>query len=721
MTYRLLTLIDWALISVSLFNTIAMLWLGLIVLLTAERRTPGTIAAAGGLIMGGLFFAGHSAVVGRVIGDTSSEMIFYWRLGWLVLIVAPFLWYAVMAWYAGALKPPGPAESWLRGERLRLTTIGILGAITFGLALFIDPLPSYSELRNSQVGAGGFLGSTVVVRLLYPGFATLCIVLALVVLRRPFSSDRFMGDLARRRARPWLFAASLLLLAICLVVGIGSAWFLDVVRAGLFPTLTAGGLIALIAFDLTVCVLVAGAIVLIGQAVVAYEVFTGQALPRGELARQWRRALALAVGYGLLIGWSLSGAGIPAFPIYQLILATLISTVFFALLSWRTFAERERTIDQLRPFVVSQHLYERLTGLDENFDDADADAFRALGSTLLGARSAYLLPYGPPATLAGSPLSLNAEHPAPIAAANQLAAELPNPPPLYLAVDPARFAGAIWAVPLLGKRDIIGLLLLGPKHDDGVYTREEIEVGRAAAERMIDARAGAEIARRLVALQRRRLAESQVIDRRTRRVLHDDVLPLIHTTLLQVADEHNELDRAGAINSLQAAHRRISDLLHALPPAAGEDLQRLGLIGALRRALHADLSDAFDAVHWDVTPAVEAQAAQLDPIAAEAIYYAAREAARNAARHGRGETPARSLLLTVRAAHVGPVDHAQLQLEIADDGVGISATPATTRRNGHGLALHGTVLAILGGALEIESADDHGTCVRLRIPLPAKS
>ena len=65
MTYNAIIALDWAIIALSLFNTIAFLWLGLTVLLNAERRHFGAWAAGGGLIVGGLFFAGHSAVVGR--------------------------------------------------------------------------------------------------------------------------------------------------------------------------------------------------------------------------------------------------------------------------------------------------------------------------------------------------------------------------------------------------------------------------------------------------------------------------------------------------------------------------------------------------------------------------------------------------------------------------------------------------------------------------------
>lgn len=58
-----------------------------------------------------------------------------------------------------------------------------------------------------------------------------------------------------------------------------------------------------------------------------------------------------------------------------------------------------------------------------------------------------------------------------------------------------------------------------------------MEIARASCERLLDTRASAEMARRLLALQRR-LVESQVVDRRTRRVLHDDVLPQVQAALL---------------------------------------------------------------------------------------------------------------------------------------------------------------------------------------------
>ncbi|MEI7771962.1 MAG: hypothetical protein WCI67_18360, partial [Chloroflexales bacterium] len=370
MAYQLLTLVDWALIAGSLFNTITLLWLGLTVLLSAERRSWGTWLAGGGLLFGGAFFVGHTAVVGRVIGAFSDEMSVYWRLGWIVLIVAPYLWYAVMAWYCGGLRA--------RPERLRLAGVSALGALAVLLALFVDPLPSYADLSQPALGPVALLSSTTITRLIYPGFAALCIALALLSLRSPAASERFMGDLARQRARPWLVAASAMLLGIALAIGAASVWFLDQARAGLFPGLTTRGIGMIIGFDFVIGLMIAVTVVLIGQAVVSYEIFTGAALPRGELARQWRRTLILGSIYALVVGWSLSGAGIPEQPIYHLLIATVLMTSFLALVGWRSAHEPAGGLARLRPFMASQNLYDRLLGPVGSADSEPEAAFHAL-------------------------------------------------------------------------------------------------------------------------------------------------------------------------------------------------------------------------------------------------------------------------------------------------------------------------------------------------------
>ncbi len=713
MSYRLLTFFDWALIATSLFNTVALLWLGLTVLLNAERRSWGTWVAGGGLLFGAAFFVGHTAMVGRVIGTFSEEMELWWRLGWLVLLAAPYLWYLVMAWYSGALR----RALWRRWLIL-LSGVGMLALL--GL-LLVDPLPDYGELVRRGNGPPFSATPLPDVALIYPLYSVTCCVLALLVLRVPHAhTDRFMGAEARRRARPWLLAATWTLLAVGIAVAGAATWVLLQIRQGELPGLSVTLLTTIIVFDLGISLLIALAIVLIGEAVVAYEVFTGKVLPRGELRSQWRRALILAAGYGLAVGWSLSGVGIPELPIYQLLIATVLMTVFYALLGWRSFEERQRALASLRPFVAGQRRFEGLVQATPPGAAAlsdEAAAFRALCGDLLGARSAHLIPLGPLASLAGPPLSLPAASQAPVTSATQIAANLPHPLPLCLPVPPASNSDAIWAVPLAGDTGLIGMLLLGAKRDGGLYTEEEIALARSASERLVDSQAAAEMSRRLVALQRQRLLEDQLLDRRARRLLHDEVLPRIHAVMLTLAAPGSEGPGPEAIGQLAAVHKQISELLHDLPSAIGPTLERHGPLGALRRAVEDELAGCFEQVGWELAPEAEARARQLEPLRAEALYYATREAARNAARHARGGDPSRRLSLQIGASCRESGGTPMLEVWLQDDGVGLhaDAEQRSLPQSGAGLALHSTILAILGGALSLQSTAE-GTSVTVSVP-----
>ena len=94
-------LLDWAALSISLFNTLVLVWLGLTVLFNAERRTLGVWLATGGLLMGGAFFISHSAILGQRLDPTSPGLNFWWSAAWLPVILSPFAWYIVILWYSG--------------------------------------------------------------------------------------------------------------------------------------------------------------------------------------------------------------------------------------------------------------------------------------------------------------------------------------------------------------------------------------------------------------------------------------------------------------------------------------------------------------------------------------------------------------------------------------------------------------------------------------------
>jgi signal transduction histidine kinase len=755
MSYNAIIALDWAIIALSLFNTIAFLWLGLTVLLNAERRHFGTWAAGGGLIVGGLFFAGHSTVVGHDLLTIGPDVEFWWRVSWLPVVGAPYLWYVVAAWYTGVLRA-GRHRVWLAIA----TTLGLAALVSLVVA---NPLPSYSDVITRTPVPVLQVAGLPVVMLVYPIYSTLCILLALGALRRPAASERFMGDEARRRARPWLIAASLVLLGVTILLAVAVAVFLGRVQARLLGNLPSRTLVVMMTFDLLISGLVAVAIVLIGRAIVSYEIFTGKALPRGGLFSYWRRGLALAAGYGGLMGLTLSLPGVADIdPIYRLLLATILMTLFYALLGWRSYADRERNMESLRPFVASQRLYERMLRPIAPIEVDIAAPFRALCEDVLGATVAYLGALGPLAPLVGPVLAYSDEQPktkeqgatsnrqnndTPLAfglssLVADLGAQLGSPNTMCVPVEADRYGGAVWAIPLWSERGLIGALLLGEKRHGGLYTQEEIEIARATGERLIDTRASAELTQRLMALQRQRLVESQVVDQRTRRALHDDVLPRLHTAMLMLeasgmrfdpSDDHpspspqaSNLNGDEVVELLADVHRQIANLLHAMPATAAPEVARLGLVGALRQAVDGEFGGDFDAVTWQVAPEAEHATSDIPPLAAEVCFYAAREVVRNAARYGRNGDPARPLHLAVSIAWRNG-----LELRIEDDGVGLVGAQGSPERvagqadatiaggSGHGLGLHGTLMAVVGGTLIAESKPGAYTRVSLSLPQSA--
>ena len=698
--------LDWAVMAVSLFNTILLFWLSLTVLLNAEHRTWAIWLASGGLLMGGVFFFTHSAILIQGLAAVSWGMDFWWHIGWMPIIALPVAWYAMTLWYVGFL--PQQRSILHRRHKMGLVVTVCLAGSLIGLLLLSVPLPSFWQVTELDLSATLSVRGVSLLIVVFPIYALLCISLSLDALRRPGPARRMMADLARRRARPWLVAASVALLLASLFVAGAVLWIIRNARP-----VPPGGVFAALSptvawFDLVIATLIAAAILTLGQAVVSYEVFTGKTLPRGGLRRYWRNAIILAAGYGLAVGLSLTYR---FHALYSLLLSLLLITLFFALLSWRSFAEREWYIGQLRPFVSSQRLYEHLVFSPTSsrpITDATT-TFQALCRDVLGVRVAYLMATGALAPLVGASLSYPEVAAPGSLPLSEILERLRLPEMPCIAVDPDRFSGAHWAVPLWSERGLIGVLFLGEKRDGGLYTQEEIEVAQASGERMIDTQASAEMARRLMALQRQRLAESQVLDRRARRTLHDDILPRLHTAMLFLNGLSDD-----ALVLLTDVHRKISDLLHEMPASTVPELARLGLVEALHHVIEEEYENAFDNVTWHVEPVASDRVCQIPPLTAEVVFFAAREGIRNAARHGRGADTTRPLHLDVIVDWLDG-----LRIVIQDNGIGIGAVGEMnpqSQESGQGLALHSTMMAVVGGALTVESETGAHTRVVLNLP-----
>jgi signal transduction histidine kinase len=686
-------LLDWTILALSLFNTILLLWLGVTVLLNADRRSWGIALAGSGLLVAGTFFLVHSAIIGLGLSNLSEEMDWWWHLGWLPIILSAFAWYGVILWYAGFWEN----ESSLRRRQRIWLPLAALLALALVVLLYPGKLlPTYSQVMSLNFSDRSNVGGPLLLVLIYSLYNVMCIGLALDALLRPGPSARVMGHLARRRARPWLVGASILLLGVSLLVALLVAELVMTTGSSTSPIL----LIAW--FDLLIAALIAVTVIMIGKAVVAYEIFTRKILPRRGLFRQWRSAVILAAGYSTVLAWSLT---VPLRPIYALLLATLMLTIFFALFGARSFVEREHYVNQLRPLLNSRGIYDQLFTPATPIEPDVRAPFHALCESVLDARVVYLHALGPMSALVGQPLAYPDDAAPPTSPFAEITPH--SPQTLCLPLDPERYAGAIWAVPLWSERGLIGVLLLGEKRDDSLYTQEEIEIARATGERLLDTRASVELARRLIALQRQRMAESQVLDRRTRRVLHDDILPRVHAAMLNLSSGAG----SDPIAILAEIHRELADLLRDMPSAGAPQVERLGLIGAVRGLLDDELRDAFDQVTWEIEPEAEQHAHTLPSLPAQVLFYATREAIRNAARYGRQGDASRALHLCI-----GFGWRRGLVTCVEDDGVGLTNASHGEGNSGLGLALHSTLMAVVGGSLTVESVPGARTRVTLSLP-----
>jgi signal transduction histidine kinase len=208
-------------------------------------------------------------------------------------------------------------------------------------------------------------------------------------------------------------------------------------------------------------------------------------------------------------------------------------------------------------------------------------------------------------------------------------------------------------------------------------------------------------------------------------VLHDEVLPNLHTALLYLNEESaGPTEKQQAMNALAKAHREISDLMREMPLPLPHRLAQNGLAAAVKSLLEVDFAHQFSTVNLSIQPEAAQKARDLPLYIAEALYFAARELVRNAAAHGRGSQSERSLHLEVHF-----VLENELCLIIEDDGIGpqeldspVESNPERkTSGSGNGLRIHSAVLAAVGAELEITTRPEGGTRAVIRVNFPTSN
>jgi two-component system sensor histidine kinase UhpB len=236
-----------------------------------------------------------------------------------------------------------------------------------------------------------------------------------------------------------------------------------------------------------------------------------------------------------------------------------------------------------------------------------------------------------------------------------------------------------------------------PAWIDGVAETEEAERLELAFLRMM---------RRLEAERRRSssaaLSAQEEERARVARDLHDQVNQSLTGVLLRLEATRSEAPPGLApeiAETSRLAHQAMDELLTVARQLRPTALDDLGL-----RAAIAGLVEQLDLPGLAVEFNCEDDPSGLDPDIQLVIYRVSQEAIGNAVRHSGASR------IEVTLARSGD----RFELVVADDGSGFTFEQATS---GLGLGGMRERAILVGGEVEIESRPDHGTTVRLVVPI----
>lgn len=685
--------------SFSVFNTILLFWLGLMVLFIGERRSAGTWLVGVGLLLGGLFFTSHTVIMAQNLAKISLGMDIWWAMAWTPGILAPLAWYGAVLWYAKfSFKSNSRHRYFL--VFVCLVTVSLIIQI-----ILMSPVVIYSNMIGRVLLPVRWAGGYPLIILTYIFYSVLCYVLPLHVLRKNLFSDNPLAATAFIKARPWLLAASVSLLLATAIMAWTAMWMLTAVPT---PSLqNVNDLIQVKKFDWVVQCFVSAGVILLGRAVVGYEVFTGRELLRIQYSQQWRKTVSVILLFSLIMGVLMT---IPLQIHYAVILFSIIFAAFSAVNSRRFYFETTRTIREIRPFLASSQLTHQLIGKTKEDQQSPMVYFQHLCHDVLQIPYAVLMPARSMQTYIGLPLIYDPFQRHYLKATTfDDASRFSSPTCLCV---PGEMEGIAWQIPIRDQDEVIGLFVVGEKVNGNPFTEEEIEIAKMAGEKILDMVAGTEMIRVSMSLLRARVAELRVVEGQGRRILHDEILPEIHTAILLLNQCKDVPEAAEAVNLLGSVHHKVSDAIRETPALISERLARGGLMDAIQRMILADYPHAFASVHYAVDDVAVKRLKALPEFMLEVIFFAVKELVRNAARHASGNQSQRKVTLNVGLCDAGDY----FELFISDDGVGMSGVDSSRHIGGNGIRFHSGMLTAIGCSISLGSEAGTGTHAVIHIP-----
>src|SRR5713226_6360614 len=667
-------------LALSIFNLIAFLWLAITVWLNGDRRSGIARLGVVGLGLSALFFFIHALLVSSPLTPTSGVSLqeFLWHLIWLPALGVPYIWFAIGLYYAALIN-----KAWRKRRPLLLAISGILGcSILILLVLNQSTFTYFGTLRLiafsdalNDLGASVF-SSVVLLPVLFLCYFTFCAIgpwftlgrvtrllralwyaltkrqVGMSGLRRALV-DAFWDDptdvelleeplLSWHLARPGLLLAALLMAVLTTTLGIlviqSVANWVQFghhlpIPATVEPSIPVGSSLVdrfplnLTVLDLSANGAVALVILLIGYSIVRHGILIERSLARRGFFEQWRGivivATAVALFIALLVTFTRSNLG-------GLLLITSLASIAYALFTWSSYADHDRYIALLGPFVRSTSLRHWLN-IDLRKTEQDLEnLFFHLCHDVLAVQFAYL-------TVTAGTIRRNFSYRWPVEAVlgtkliapkNRGNIEAEAPKRVQITLHGERMI--CWVLPIYDERGLVAALYLGPREDGGAFTDEDMNLAHACGQRILDTLGDHEAMQAVTGLLRRRVVDVKLLGAQQRRVLHDEILPQMHLALLRLETlrsfpdskphpplnlETSEICHEQALNEaidmISDAHRRLATMMRTTAPGAPHRLERDGMMHAIRTMLEQDFQNAFDEIEWYVS---EETAACIDEV-----------------------------------------------------------------------------------------------------------
>ncbi|MCB1189507.1 MAG: hypothetical protein H7A23_21245 [Leptospiraceae bacterium] len=640
---------DNVLLFFSAWNTLILFWLGFVTLFHSHKRDFVYYLLSFGLLMAALFFTVHTEYILPILNTSKKipSFIFLWIL--FAISALPCVWLLIIAWF------------YEQKNAFFLASCTILFPCIYGLFLL------QGELYLGRRELFEYYQSIPIsIRFIYGLYILIYSSTALAFLYIPHLQSFIQTDIRKADSRPFLKIVSWLLWFVSFYI------FLFIIWNTLYPHVFDSPTTlynSLQLSDVFILFLLSVLLILLGKILISYGIFQTEILPKASLMREWRytRILSSALAIVYVLYYKENKAVVLWIGIFL--------AIFRAYVFAEVYKESTKSLQFIREFLKEQKLYESVFGAKIQDEFKLEPLFGVLCRETISPEFALLiftrhifenekkyLVY--PETISGNDYEnlLTMSH-------EQESVTL---------LERKKYGEAVLTIPLFMNKKYSGLLILGNRVGGGLYTEEEIELVRAGSERILELLLFVNMSRTLLNLQRQTLLEDKLKDYKIRRILHDEILPEIHTILLQVA--------SGEIIYLQEEltnlHKKISESLRSIPLYPTE-IKKLGFIQALQKLFEIE-SEKFEFI-VDLSIENLKSIEKIEQSRLEVLYYACREVLRNSIKHN--QSP--KIYAKVEYSN-------GLKISISDNG----KWKEGNSKNGNGLILHSAMLAVVGGSIE---------------------